>query len=891
MLRITQQTSPDAVISYYSAADYYTEGRETVGVWGGKGAERLGLSGTMALRDFELLCHNRSPIDGRRLTSRTKEGRTVGYDFTFSVPKSVSLLVALGEDTRLVDAFRESARDTMRELEAEMKVRVRGENRNEEQTTGNLVWSEFVHFTSRPVDSLPDPQLHAHYFVQNCSYNEFEQAWRAGQFRDLKRDAPYWQAAFRVRLANQLQDLGYVLERKKDDFEIKGLAPELVQRFSRRTEQIEELSRELGIDDAKGKLGATSRERKNKELTWEELQQAWRERTTPAEQETLMSLAAAARGPVPRQSEEGHALDFALAHCFVRQAVVAEKRLLAEALKHGLGAVSAEDLRREYAGRELLVRERDGRRWVTTPHVLAEEERMIAFARQSRGAFRPLAARGYRIARDWLNAGQKRAVEHILRSRDGVMLVRGVAGTGKTTLMQEAVAGIRAGGHEVVVLAPSATASRDVLAEAGFDAETVAMFLRNPELQKRAAGQVIWVDEAGLLGSQDMAALFERAEQLRARVVLMGDRQQHGSVARGAPLKLLEVESGLPVAAVTDIMRQSGAYRKAVTLLSEGRTAEGFAALDQLGWIQEVPEQERYQHLAKAYVQTVLERKDTGEYKTAVVVSPTHAEGARVTAAIRSELAQQGKLKDERDVAAWIPAHLTEAERGLVGNYQPGDLLQFHQHARGYQSGQRVVVTEQALPLDQAARFQVFRPTTLHLAVGDRVRVTNNGWTRDRKHRLNNGMLLTVKKFTPEGHLVVDKGWVIDRDFGHLSHGYCLTSPAVQGKTVDKVFIGQSSLSHPASGQEQLYVSVSRGREQALLFTDDKEALQQAVQRSDERLTATDLVRPLPVPPTPGWWRHLAFLRRQANVSPRYDERATERGRDEPAKRELIHER
>ena len=69
----------------------------------------------------------------------------------------------------------------------------------------------------------------------------------------------------------------------------------------------------------------------------------------------------------------------------------------------------------------------------------------MAFARDGRGTRRPLGDPDRPIQRDWLNAGQRRAVKHILSSRDRVILVRGAAGTGKTTLMQEAVEGDRAG--------------------------------------------------------------------------------------------------------------------------------------------------------------------------------------------------------------------------------------------------------------------------------------------------------------------------------------------------------------------------------------------------------------------------------------------------------------
>ena len=444
-----------------------------------------------------------------------------------------------------------------------------------------------------------------------------------------------------------------------------------------------------------------------------------------------------------------------------------------------------------------------------------------------------------------------------------MILLRGAAGTGKTTLMQEAVEAIGEGGHQVVVLAPSAGASRDVLRGAGFeDADTVAKFLKSEAMQQRAAGQVVWVDEAGLLNSHDTAALFDVAERVNARVILMGDRRQHSSPSRGSPLKLLEEEAGVPSVAVTEIMRQDGDYKKAVRLLSEDKVAEGFDELDRLGWVQEVEGGERYLRLAEAYLQAAAEKKPDGETKTALVVSPTHAEGQRITAVIRGELAAQGKLGDEREFTAWRPLHLTEAERGEGASYDAGDMLQFHQNAKGFKNGQRLRVGDQPLPLEQAARFQAYRPEAIRLSAGDRLRVTANGKTADGRHRLNNGALYSVRGFTAAGDIVADNGWVIGKDFGHIGYGYVVTSHAAQGKTVDKVLIGQSHLSLPASDRHQMYVSVSRGKSQALIFTDDKEALREAVVRDRERLTATEVFRPRKLPGRERLRRHLSFLRR-----------------------------
>ncbi len=867
MLRITQQSSPEVAKDYYASADYYAEGQEKVGRWGGEGAMLLGLEGDVSHREFNRLCDNRHPRTGEQLTARTRDDRTVGYDFTFSVPKSVSLRYALTGDETVLDAFRASVHETMHDMEAEMKTRVRKKGRNEERVTGNLAYAEFVHFTSRPVDGLPDPHLHSHCFVFNATYDAEEGEWKAGQFRDLKRDAPFWQAAFRARLANKLQALGYAIERKRDDFELAGVPVSAIRKFSRRTDKIEEEARKRGIDDPeeKARLGGLTRENKNNSLSLKELQREWVNRLTPEERQAI-SAVGERRGmnELPEQ-RDGMAVDFAVRKVFEREAVAPEKKLLTEALKHGLGSVTVEGVKDAVARRHLLVEEQDGRCVVTTPEVLAVEDRLVDFARDGRGAFRSLGDPDGPLKREWLNDGQQAAVRHIVGSRDRVTMIRGAAGTGKTTLMQEAVERIEQGGHRVVVLAPSAGAARDVLREYFPEADTVARFLLDPQMQQRAARQVIWVDEASLLSNKDMAALFDVAERVNARLILQGDRRQHGSVASGSPLKLLEEQAGVPSVEVTEIMRQEGDYKKAVRLLSEGNTAGGFDALDQLGWVQEVPDAERYLRLAGAYLDASAERKRDGSFKQALVISPTHAEGDRIQAVIRKELAAQGKLGEEREFAAYVPLHLTEAERGEGDSYLPGDMLQFHQNAKGFKAGQRLQVGAGPLPLDQAARFQTYRTTTLHLAAGDRLRITANGKDITGKHRLNNGALFTVKGFTPDGSIVVDNGWVIGKDFGHVAYGYVVTSHAAQGKTVDKVIIGQSQQSLPASDRQQLYVSVSRGREQAVIFTDDKQALREAVRRDHENLTASEVFRRHRKPGRERLTRHLSFMRRWAN--------------------------
>ena len=224
MLRITTQYRAASIQSYFVDAlckdDYYSKGTEQPGIWRGVGAEMLGLAGPVDREAFARLTENRHPFNDERLTPRTKDDRRVGYDITFSPPKSVSVVYAITKDPDILWAFKKSVWDTMREIEeaAETRVRIRGANHD--RVTGNLVWSEYIHFTARPVDGEPDPQLHAHNFVKNCTHDDEERRWKAVQMGNIKRRAPYFEALALSHLAANLVSVGFQVERTEHGFEI-----------------------------------------------------------------------------------------------------------------------------------------------------------------------------------------------------------------------------------------------------------------------------------------------------------------------------------------------------------------------------------------------------------------------------------------------------------------------------------------------------------------------------------------------------------------------------------------------------------------------------------------------------------------------------------------------
>ena len=171
MMSIAQVRSAGSAGNYYTDKDnYYVLG--SMGErWAGRGAEQLGLQGSVDKDVFTRLLEGRLP-DGADL-SRMQDGSNKhrpGYDLTFSAPKSVSMMAMLGGDKRLIDAHNQAVDFAVRQVEALASTRVMTDGQSETVLTGNLVMALFNHDTSRD----QEPQLHTHTVVANVTQHNGE---------------------------------------------------------------------------------------------------------------------------------------------------------------------------------------------------------------------------------------------------------------------------------------------------------------------------------------------------------------------------------------------------------------------------------------------------------------------------------------------------------------------------------------------------------------------------------------------------------------------------------------------------------------------------------------------------------------------------------------------
>jgi len=488
------------------------------------------------------------------------------------------------------------------------------------------------------------------------------------------------------------------------------------------------------------------------------------------------------------------------------------------------------------SNQELVLRRNDGDILVTTHEIIAEEKAILDFLAKSKSiqlAINPW----YQVNREMLDDDQRAVVEAVLQTTDTVIAIEGKAGTGKSTLMREAAAGMSEAAQNLLTFAPTSQAVK-VLKNEGFkNSETIQQLLINPELQNQTKDAVLWIDEAGLLSTREMKQLFEIAEKQHARIILSGDRYQHHSVLRGDAFRLV-VESGeITVKQTRNIHRQrSDAYKAAVAHLSNGNIAEGIAALDEMGAIREVADlSQRLKAQAAEYAES------SG---SVLAISPTHFEGRLLTTEIRKALKEQGKLTgDEIEIPIHRSRNLTEAEKQMPQFYEIGNVIRFHQNAKnGFTKGDVLRVSGQEILLDFALanRFGVFDEQQIKISIGEKLRITQNTKSKTGK-RLFNGAIHEVTAITKNGDLILDGKHCLNSQSGMLEYGYVTTSHSSQGKTAGKVIISQTSLSAGAASMEQFYVSASRGRDEIVIFTDDKTDLLENIGRPSQRMFAREL--------------------------------------------------
>lgn len=896
---VSALTSSAQAASYYEADDYYSEGGLSPSQWHGKGAEALGLSGEVdrdrfrELLDGQIAGQQLGTFRGGQLEHRP------GWDITLSAPKSVSVMAEVAGDRRLIAAHSEAAATAMAHVEQHMAAtRIREGGTVVREATGNLVIASFQHSTSR----AQDPQLHTHNVVMNATQGE-DGAWRSLEPRAIYQLQRQIGAIYRQELAVKVRELGYEIEvGKESTFEIKGVSGEVIAAFSTRSAEIEAKLGERGTSReeasaAEKQMAALDTRAAKAAGDHASLVGKWRETASqagfgPATRQALIEQAEArAASPSHRtqMATQATMADRAVAHAAEklgeRQSVFSAAALQEEAGRIALGKVGYAQIREavEAAAKEgkLIDRTFLDRRGAefsgfTTQQNVEIETKMLRIETEGRGALEPIATplaaakavasastQAERAGFGW-NGDQRAATEQLLTSQNRVTALQGYAGTAKTTTVLATFAReAEARGVPVIALAPTASAAI-VLGEAlGARSDTVARHLLSPELPTQGQPAAWIVDEASLLSARDTGRLFDLAEKQNARVVLVGDVHQLGSVEAGAAFAQLQ-GAGMETAKLSEIVRQTNEATKEAVLASiEGDARKALAALDRGGGriVESADRTERFAAMAEQYAGL-----DKAARARTLVIEPSREGRDALTADIRDALTKSGALTGPAvTMQSLATKGLTRAEARDPLAYDKGDVVRFTRDYadKGVNRGEayrieaiapaRAAITlrsEDGREVDWrlrqwgAGQSQAFAPQSLELKAGDRIQFTRN----DREAgRINGGRgeVIAVDERGRSATIQTSRGrtetLTLDaaRD-QHIRHAYVDTAFAAQGRTADHVLIHADSKAANLVDQKSFYVAISRAKETATVFTNDRGKLVSAInERAGQVQTAT----------------------------------------------------
>jgi conjugative relaxase-like TrwC/TraI family protein len=559
--------------------DYYSGAGEAPGEWLGLAAAELDVSGEVEGDALYAALNGIHPTSGDLLAGRRgTASRVPGFDLTFSAPKSVSVLFGLADErtsAEVRNAHEAAVHAALGYMERQAAVARRGPGGSESVLGNGFVAAAFRHRTSR----AGDPQLHTHVLVANMT-RAHDGRWTALDARRLyahaKTGGYLYQAELRTELTRRLAVEWTPVRNGLAD--ISGVPAPVLRAFSRRRVEIEHTMAERGEHSATAAQIATldTRQAKDYGVSPDSLVERWRERAKRLglDRPQLAAVIGQATLRTPDAHEAEAASDELAAPqgltrrraSFTRRDVI---QAWCERLPHGEEVAAIEALADRFLGsgrtvtlaqdvRRLthsdVVRRADGRvvaataeeRRHSTPELLATERRLIdgAIARRGAGVAVVDKATVEEVlrSRPSLSAEQAQMVRRLTREGDGVQVVVGKAGAGKTFALDAARDAWQQAGHQVIGAAVARRAARELEDGAGIQSTSLAALLadlREGGDHGLAQYSVVVVDEASMAGTRQLAELLAHAQPADAKVVLVGDDRQLPEIDAGGAFSAL----------------------------------------------------------------------------------------------------------------------------------------------------------------------------------------------------------------------------------------------------------------------------------------------------------------------------------------------------------------
>jgi Ti-type conjugative transfer relaxase TraA len=404
-----------------------------------------------------------------------------------------------------------------------------------------------------------------------------------------------------------------------------------------------------------------------------------------------------------------------------------------------------------------------------------------------------------------LSHEQRRAIEHIT-GPERIAVVVGFAGAGKSTMLTAARHAWEARGYAVHGAALSGKAAEGLEASSGIESRTLASWDMSWQNGKRVLGRndVFVIDEAGMVGSRQLARFVHEAETRGAKIVLVGDDEQLQAIGAGAPFRAIAEDIGH--AELSDIRRQQVDWqRDASVAFASHRTQDGLAAYRDHGAIHFAPDHAATQaQIVADYLEDRVRRPDGSR----VVMAHRRVDVRSINDAIRSGLQARGELAGGEKMVEVVPdGRPASGERDPIARNMSGVEL----------------IAGTGIDSQPGAFVYQTRDGKREFAAGDRLVFLENS----RDLGVKNGMLGTVSAVGPDAIQVVPDGLrqtpggatsvtIQVKDYQSFDHGYATTIHKNQGATVDRAFV----LASATMDRHLTYVAMTRHRDDVQLYAD-----------------------------------------------------------------------
>lgn len=854
--------------------DYYEKGGEPPGRYMGAGCATYGIETGSRVEKGELLAmmQGHHPKSGEAIAKNAGENHKPGWDLTFSAPKSVSALWAATADRDLQLSISRAQAQAVSKAIAYIEqnaVKTR-EGRSGQPWKGGVVAAVYEHSTNRN----QDPELHSHVLLQNLH----------PEGGGLDFDTRHKMAAgaiYRAELASEMQRIGFAVERDGTSFRVVGVPSDLEKAWSSRRQEIEAALAERGVSGGKAAAVAALDTRQTKdEISRPELFNRWEQeaREHGLDMQSVREAGQKAREQ-GRQSMPTHAQ--IMAELTDKESTVTEYKLRTAVFQAAQGCLSADQAQtyleqlKASPSVEIL---RDGRGNVrySTPEMVELQERILsrsmAMAEDHSQDVRT-ATVDAEVKKRTLTPQQENAVRHMTQG-GRLVLVQGMAGTGKSYALEVAKDIWEKEGYQVRGVALQGKAAEGIVQSSGIESATIHSTLHQIETGKIRLNEktILVMDEAGMTDSRLMDKIQGEVDRAGAKLVKVGDRFQNPSVGAGGDFAAEQEK--IKTVELDEIVRQkhvdNAATRQHNELSRAARIESGELLSEGVSYKTEAGERQIAQGERVVF---------TGNDKE---LSLRDGQTGTVEQAAPGRLVV--RTDDGKQVAIDIDkfnkidyAYAVEAERQMVKDFSEGRAKKAMEHLgaqeriKTYKSAKEaqvgvarsvvadmqegktsiavVATNKERNAINTQAREAMREAGALRgddvvfkteggsrkLAAGDRFMFLEN----DSRMKVMNGTTGTVEQVAP-GRLVVrtDDGKRVDVDLSRYEKfdlGYAYTVNKSQGVTVDRAHMVPGK----TSTRESAYVAMSRHRESVEMHGTKTqiEKAHETMQRSGEKVS------------------------------------------------------